>query len=77
MHWYSDEKVVMQRMREIQRQADRAQAWGLVRRDAPTVWHGLQRRLAHWLIALGEYLQRGKAILQKLITRHDPSYGKR
>ncbi len=61
-HWYSDEIMVMQRVREIQRRADRAQAWGLFRRDAPTVWHRLQRRLGHGLIALGQYLQHGEEI---------------
>jgi len=59
-HWYFDERTAVERMREIQRQADRAQAWGLFRRDAPTVWHRLQRRLGYWLIALGEYLQHGE-----------------
>ncbi len=66
--WYFDEKMAAGRMRETQRQADRAQAWGLFRREAPTVWHRLQMRLAHWLIALGQYLQRGKAI-----RRADPA----
>ena len=62
MHWYSDEQMVAQRMREIQRQADRAQAWGLLGREAPRAWLRLQRRLGHWLIALGQYFQRGKEI---------------
>ncbi len=60
--WYFDEKMAVGRMRETQRQADQAQAWGLVRREAPPVWHRLQRRLGHWLIARGEYLQHGKEI---------------
>ncbi len=60
--WYFDEKMAAERMRETQRQADRAQAWGLLRRDAPTVWHRLQKRLGHWLIALGRYLQHGEEI---------------
>ena len=58
--WYFDEMVAAERMRETQRQADRAQAWGLFRREAPTVWQRLQRRLGHWLIALGQYLQHGE-----------------
>lgn len=60
VHWYFDETVAVERMREIQRQADRAQAWGLLRREAPTARLRLQRRLGHWLIALGQYLQKGE-----------------
>ncbi len=58
VHWYADETMMVQRMREIQRQADRAQAWGLLRRETPTT--RLQRRLGHWLVALGQFLQHGE-----------------
>ncbi len=61
-HWYSDEIMVMQRVREIQRRADRAQAWGLFRRAEPPAWPRLRTQLGHGLIALGQYLQRGKEI---------------
>lgn len=60
VHWHFDETVAVERMREIQRRADQAQAWGLLRRDAPTAWPRLQGRLGHWLIALGRYLQHGE-----------------
>jgi hypothetical protein len=59
VHWYFDETVAVQRMREIQRQADRAQALGLYHRKEPPVWPHLRTRLGHWLIALGQYLQYG------------------
>jgi hypothetical protein len=57
VHWYFDEMMAVERMREIQRQADRAQALGLYHRQAPPAWPGLRKRLGHWLIALGHYLQ--------------------
>jgi len=59
VHWYFDETVALERMREIQRQADGAQAWCLFPREAPRARLRLQRRLGHWLIALGQYLQHG------------------
>jgi hypothetical protein len=62
LNWYADETMMVQRMREIQRRADRAQAWGLFRRDTPMLSPKLQMRLGHWLIALGRYLQRGEEI---------------
>jgi hypothetical protein len=62
LHWYSDEKMAIKHMREVQRQADRAQAWGLYHREVPTARLRIQRRMGHWLIALGQYLQRGKEI---------------
>lgn len=67
-HWYFHETMAMERMREIQRQADRAQAWGLVRREAPGVWHRLRVRLGHGLIALGEHLQ-----YREELRRADPA----
>ncbi len=62
MHWYFDEKVTAERMRETQRQADRAQVLGLYRREELPAWLRLQMRLGQWLIALGEYLQRGEGV---------------
>lgn len=60
VHWYFDERMWVERMREIQRQANRAQAVGLFRRERLTAWVRLQRRLGSWLIALGEHLQHGE-----------------
>jgi hypothetical protein len=34
-HWYFDERMVVERILETQRQADRAQAWGLYHRQGP------------------------------------------
>lgn len=62
MHWYFDEKVAAERMRERQREADRAQILGLHRREEAQWWLRLQVRLGQWLIALGEYLQRGEGV---------------
>lgn len=62
VHWYADETMMVQRMREIQRRADRVQALGLYHREEPPAWPHLRTRLGHWLIALGRYLQRGKEI---------------
>jgi hypothetical protein len=61
-HWYFDEKVAAERMRVMQRKADRAQVLGLYRREAAPGWLRLQMRLGQWLIALGEHLQRGEGI---------------
>lgn len=60
--WYFEEMVAAERMRETQRQADRAQALGLFRREAPTVLQRLQLRMGRWLIALGQSLQHGEEI---------------
>ncbi|MGH2372839.1 MAG: hypothetical protein ACRDIC_05100 [bacterium] len=60
VHWHFDETMALERMRETERQANRAQAVGLFRREVPTAWLRLQRRLGYWLIALGQYLQRGE-----------------
>ncbi len=62
VHWFFDEKVAAERMRETQRQADRAQVLDLYRREEPPAWLRLQMRLGQWLIALGEYLQRGDGV---------------
>ncbi len=60
LHWYADETMMVQRMREIQRRADRAQALGLYHREEPPAWPRLRTRLGHWLIALRRYLQHGE-----------------
>jgi len=57
VHWYFDEKVVAERMRETQRHADRAQALGLHGRVEPSGWQRLRIRLGEQLIAVGRYLQ--------------------
>jgi hypothetical protein len=59
VHWYADETMMVQRMREIQRQADRAQTLGLYQREGAPVWPRLRTRLGRWLIVLGRYLRRG------------------
>ena len=62
VHWYFDEKVAAERMRERQREADRAQVLGLHRGEEAPGWLRLQVRLGRWLIALGQHLQRGEGI---------------
>jgi hypothetical protein len=58
LNWYSEETMMVQRMREIQRQADRAQALGLYHWEPPA-WPRLRTRLGRWLALLGKYLQHG------------------
>ncbi len=60
-HWYFDEKVAVERMREAQRAADRARSLGRVHPEGPPAWRRLQRQLGEWLIAVGKRLQRGEA----------------
>ena len=48
VNWFFHERVAAERVRETQRQADQAQAWGLFRRDTPPIRHRLQTRLGHW-----------------------------
>jgi hypothetical protein len=43
--WYFDEVVAAERMRETQRQADRAQALGLYHGEEPPAWPHLRKRL--------------------------------
>ena len=61
VHWYLDEKVAVERMREIQRAADRARALGEFHPIEPAARRRFQMQLGEWLIALGKYLQRGEA----------------
>jgi hypothetical protein len=68
VHWYFDEKVAAERMRERQGEADRVQLLGLHRREQTPGWLRLQVRLGQWLIALGESLQRGREIRRAGMT---------
>ena len=61
VHWYFDETVALERMRETQRAADRAWALGASHSIEPEAWRRLQVQLGEWLIAVGKYLQRGEA----------------
>lgn len=61
VHWYFDEKVAVERMREIQRAADRARALGVFHPGKPAARRRFQMQLGEWLIAVGKYLQRGEA----------------
>ena len=62
LHWYSDENMAVERIPEIQQQADRVQILGLYHRKEFPVRSRLRTILGHWLIALGQYLQGGKEI---------------
>ena len=61
VHWYFDEKVAVERMRETQRAADRARALGVFHPGKPAARRRFQMQLGEWLIAVGKYLQRGEA----------------
>jgi len=61
VHWYFDEKVAVERMREIQRAADRARALGGFHPIEPAARRRFQMQLGEWLITVGKYLQRGEA----------------
>lgn len=62
VHWYFDEVVLVERMREVQRTADRAQALGLVARARPRGWRRLRAGLGRMLVALGRRLQQAEPI---------------
>jgi hypothetical protein len=62
VHWYFDEKVAVERMREAQRHADRAQALGRVRSERPGAWRRLRGILGRMLVAMGKRLQQGEPI---------------
>jgi hypothetical protein len=57
VHWYFDEAMAVQRMRETQRKADQTQAWGLNRRARLGGWERIRGILGRGLVALGERLQ--------------------
>ena len=61
VHWYFDEKLAVERMRETQRAADRAWALGASHPIEPAARRRFQMRLGEWLIAVGKYLQREEA----------------
>ncbi len=61
VHWYFDEKLALERMRETQRAADRAWTLGASHPIEPAARRRLQVQLGEWLIAVGKYLQRGEA----------------
>ena len=61
VHWYFDEKVALERMRETQRAADRAWVLGVFHPGKPAARRRLQVQLGEWLIAVGKYLRRGEA----------------
>lgn len=52
VHWYFDEVTAVERMREVQRAADRAQALGLLQGRGPRGWRQLRMRLWQALIAV-------------------------
>ncbi len=56
-HWYFDEVMVAQRMREAQQGADRARALGLCREVRPSRWEQLCTWLGRVLVALGRRLE--------------------
>lgn len=61
-HWYFDERTMLQRLREVQRQADRAQGLGLDRRAQSSRWQRYRERLGQRLVALGQRLQRSEPV---------------
>lgn len=61
MHWYFDEVLVIERMREIQRRAAQAQALGLIGSGRIGLW-GVRLALGRGLVALGERLREGKPV---------------
>jgi hypothetical protein len=63
-HWFFDEMTMVQRMREVQREADRAQALGLGRRARSSRWQRLRMSLGLRLVALGQRLQQTEQVGQ-------------
>jgi len=61
VHWYYDEKLALERIRETQRAANRAWVLGVFHPGRPAARRRLQVQLGEWLIAVGKYLQRGEA----------------
>jgi len=60
IHWYFEEITMIQRMREVQREADRAQALGVGRRARPLRRPRLRAYLGQRLVALGQRLQQSE-----------------
>jgi hypothetical protein len=61
-HWYFDEMTMVQRMREVQREADRAQGLGFGRRARSSRWQRLRMFLGLRLVALGQRLQQSEPV---------------
>jgi hypothetical protein len=61
-HWYFDEMRMVQRMRKVQRQADRAQGLGLGRRARSPRWQRYRVHLGQRLVALGQRLQQSEHV---------------
>lgn len=59
-HWYFDERVVAERMRDARREAERAQALGPNRQRGPGGWERVRKALGRGLVALGKRLQQGR-----------------
>jgi hypothetical protein len=60
-HWYFDEELALERMRDTQRAADRAWSLGPSHPIQPAARRRFQTQLGEWLVAVGKYLQRGEA----------------
>jgi len=58
VHWYFDEVTVVEQMRKVQWQADRAQALGLTHEEDRTGWQRVRASLGQKLVGLGKRLQR-------------------
>jgi hypothetical protein len=61
-HWYFDEMTMVQRMREVQREADHAQALGLSRGTRFSRWQRFRVSLGLKLVALGQRLQQSEPV---------------
>jgi len=61
MHWYFDEIVLKERMREIQREAARAQTLGL-NRSGRIGLRRVRMVLGRGLVSLGERLREGTPV---------------
>jgi hypothetical protein len=61
-HWFFDETTMVQRMREVQRQADRAQRRGLVPKARSSWWRRYRTHLGQRLVTLGQRLQQKEPV---------------
>jgi hypothetical protein len=62
MNWNFGEVMVVERMREAQRKADRAQALGLIRHGRIVGWEQVRMALGRGLVALGKRLQQADPV---------------
>lgn len=67
VHWYFDERVAVEQMREAQRRADRAQALGLLQAGSPER-ESLRTRLGRALVTIGNRLQRARLVHRSEVT---------